>query len=82
MAGDGHLPLFASVRKAGKLLAIAVVLACLPDLDYLPGLMRGYLNTTHQQATHSLAWVLLVSAGLWSVGRAWKPTWFGGANHS
>jgi membrane-bound metal-dependent hydrolase YbcI (DUF457 family) len=59
------------------LLAVGGVLACLPDVDYLPGLVRGYLNTTHQQATHSGAWVLLASAGLWLVGRAWKPDWFG-----
>lgn len=77
MAGDASLPLFASLRKAAKILLVAAFLACLPDVDYLPGLMRGYLNTTHQQATHSVAWVLLVSAGIWMVGRAWRPAWFG-----
>ena len=76
-AGDARLPLVASLQKAGLLLAIGAVLACLPDVDYLPGLVRGYLNTTHQQATHSVVWVLLVSAGLWLVGRALKPDWFG-----
>jgi len=58
-------------------LLAGAVLACLPDVDYLPGLWRGYLNTTHQQATHSVAWVLLASAGLWLVGRAVKPARFG-----
>ena len=77
MAGDGSLPLFASLRKAWKILALAVVLACLPDVDYLPGLARGYLNTTHQQATHSVAWVVLVSAGIGLVGRVCRPDWFG-----
>lgn len=77
LAGDAGLPLFASLRKVAGLLAAGAVLACLPDVDYLPGMVRGYLNTTHQQATHSVAWVLLVSAGLWLVGRAWKPAWFG-----
>ena len=77
-AGDASLPLFASLRRAGKLLAVGAVLACLPDVDYLPGLARGYLNTAHQQITHSAAWVLLASAGLWLAGRAWKPAWFGG----
>lgn len=77
LAGDGSLPLFSSLRKAGMLLAVGVVLSCLPDVDYLPGLVRGYLNTTHKQATHSVAWALLVSAGIWLVGRAWKPEWFG-----
>ena len=78
MAGDASLPLFASVRKALPVLFAAAVLACLPDVDYLPGLARGYMNTTHQQATHSLAWVGLVSAGLWLAGRAGRPEVFGG----
>ncbi len=77
MAGDASLPLFLSLRKAAPLLFVAAVLACLPDVDYLPGLWRGDLNATHQQATHSLAWVLLVSAGLWLVGRAVRPATFG-----
>ena len=78
MAGDAGLPLFSSLRKAAPVLFAAAVLACLPDVDYLPGIWRGVLNTTHQQATHSLAWALLVSAGLWCVGRAGRPAGFGG----
>ena len=77
LAGDSRLPLFASLRRAGKLLAVGAVLACLPDVDYLPGLARGYLNTAHQQITHGAAWTTLVAAGLWLAGRAWKPSWFG-----
>ena len=78
MAGDARLPLFSSVRKAGPWLLAGLALACLPDVDYLPGLWRGYLNTTHQQATHGVAWVLTTSGGIWLVGRAWRPAWFGG----
>ena len=78
LAGDARLPLFSSVRKAWPWLLAGVVLACLPDVDYLPGLWRGYLNTTHQQATHGVAWVLTTSGGIWLVGRALKPAWFGG----
>ena len=77
MAGGSGLPLFASWRKTGGYLAAGAVLACLPDVDYLPGLVRGYLNTTHQQATHSVAWVALAALGIWLLGRAWKPAWFG-----
>ncbi len=77
MAGDKRLPLFASLKKFLPLAAAAVALACLPDVDYLPGLWRGYLNTTHQQATHSIVWVLLASAGLWLAGRGWRPARFG-----
>ena len=77
MAGGKGLPLFASWRKTGAYLAAGAALACLPDVDYLPGLLRGYLNTTHQQATHSVAWVLLAAFGIWLLGRAAQPAWFG-----
>ena len=77
MAGGTGLPLFASWRKTGGYLLAGAALACLQDVDYLPGLLRGYLNTTHQQATHSVAWVLLAAFGIWLLGRAVQPAWFG-----
>lgn len=77
LAGDAGRPLGASLRRTLPLMAATAILACLPDMDYLPGLWRGALNTTHQQATHSVAWVLLASAGLWLVGRARRPAGFG-----
>ena len=76
-AGDARLPLFASLKKALPICVAGAILACLPDVDYLPGLWRGYLNTTHQQATHSLAWAGVAAAGLWLTGRAWRPARFG-----
>lgn len=77
-AGDGSLPLFASLRRAGWAMAAGAALACLADVDYVPGLLRGYMNTTHQHATHGVGWALEVSLGIWLVGRAWKPERFGG----
>ncbi len=77
LAGDGSLPLFASFRKTLPLLVAGAVAACLPDIDYLPGLWRGHLNAAHQLATHSLAWVVLATAGILLVGRAWQPARFG-----
>ena len=77
LAGDAGLPLFASWRKAFPAMVAGAALACLPDVDYLPGLWRGVLNTTHQQATHSVAWVLLAAAGLWMLGKAWRGGAFG-----
>lgn len=77
LAGDASLPLFASLRKAVPLLVAGAVAACLPDIDYLPGLWRGDLNAAHQLATHSVAWVVLATAGMWLVGRAWQPARFG-----
>lgn len=77
MAGEARLPLTASLRKALPLLFAGAVLACLPDVDYLPGLLRGALNTAHQGVSHSLAWAGLVSAGFWLAGRAVNPSGFG-----
>ena len=77
VAGDARLPLWASLRHATPLLLGAAVLACLPDLDYLPGIWSGSLNAAHQQGTHSVAWVLLAAAIIWGVGRWWKPAVFG-----
>ena len=76
-AGDASLPLFASLRKAGWAIAAGAALACLADVDYVPGLLRGYMNTTHQQATHGIGWALEVALGTWLVGRALKPQRFG-----
>jgi membrane-bound metal-dependent hydrolase YbcI (DUF457 family) len=78
LAGDAHLPLPASLRKAAPLLFAGAILACLPDVDYLPGLLRGSLNTAHQGISHSLLWVCWVAVGIWMLGRAIRPAWFGG----
>ncbi len=42
----------------------AAFLACLPDLDYLPGLLIGDMNAYHQGPTHSLLFVLLATAAV------------------
>jgi inner membrane protein len=48
-------------REALWLLAVAAFLACLPDLDYLPGLLVGELNRYHQLFTHSFAFCTLAA---------------------
>jgi membrane-bound metal-dependent hydrolase YbcI (DUF457 family) len=77
LAADARLPLNASLRRAAPLMTGAAALACLPDLDYLPGVATGALNAFHQQGTHSLAWVVLAAAAVWLAGRIWKPARFG-----
>ncbi|MBQ7251263.1 MAG: metal-dependent hydrolase [Kiritimatiellae bacterium] len=49
-------------RETLRLLAVAAFLACLPDWDYLPGLLVGELNRYHQLFTHSLAFCAVASA--------------------
>lgn len=55
-------------RKHAWILFAAVVLANVPDLDYVPGMVIGDLNAFHYGFTHSLGfilafWVLLMLAG-------------------
>lgn len=53
----------------------AVVLACLPDLDYLPGLLAGDFNAYHHLATHSLLWAALSGTGIVLVAAAARAYW-------
>ncbi len=55
-------------------LFLAVVLANLPDIDYVPGILTGDLNAYHQQITHTLGWILLVAGGTWMVWKYVQPT--------
>ena len=50
----------------------AVVLASLPDFDFLPGLLLGDPRSFHHQGTHSLAAVAIVSLVAGGVARRWK----------
>ena len=44
-----------------------MVLANLPDLDYIPGILVGDLNRFHHHYTHTLGFVALALAGIWIV---------------
>ncbi len=46
-------------------MAGCVVLANLPDIDYLPGIFSGDLNAYHHFYTHTPGWCALVAAGIW-----------------
>lgn len=46
-----------------------LVMANLPDIDYLPGLFVGYINAFHFQYTHTLGWIAGVALGCWLLWR-------------
>ena len=48
-----------------KVLFLCVVVACLPDVDFLPGFFAGNINCFHHKGTHSLFFALVVSSGVW-----------------
>ena len=52
-----------------KALFFCVVVACLPDIDFLPGFFVGNFNYFHHKGTHSLVFALAVSLGVWFVLR-------------
>jgi membrane-bound metal-dependent hydrolase YbcI (DUF457 family) len=64
------------MRPAGShrpwLLAGAVVLANMPDLDFLPGLAVGDPNAFHRGVTHTLGAAMLVAAAAWLLARWWR----------
>lgn len=64
---------FSEAKNQYWLLAGCVVLANLPDIDFLPGILIGSLNSFHHGFTHSLGWILLVSTGLWCLCRFRRP---------
>lgn len=63
----------ARVRGAAGPLLAGVILANAPDLDYLPGVLRGDLNAYHHGYTHSLGWILLAGGGAWLVWKGRRP---------
>jgi inner membrane protein len=73
-ATAGYLA-YEALRPAGPhrpwLLAGAVVLANVPDLDFLPGLAVGDPDAYHRGVTHTLLAALVVAAGVGLVAR-WR----------
>lgn len=63
----------ARAREHAGLILFTVFLALLPDIDYLPGALRGDWNAYHHGYTHTILWSALVSAGIWSLWRAFRP---------
>ncbi|MCP5488005.1 MAG: metal-dependent hydrolase [Verrucomicrobia bacterium] len=51
------------LRRPGLWVA-GILLASLPDLDYLPGILAGDLNAYHHLATHSILWIATTGSGL------------------
>jgi membrane-bound metal-dependent hydrolase YbcI (DUF457 family) len=50
-------------------LGVLILLANLPDLDFLPGWLDGDANQLHRSFTHSLTFAILISLALSSVWR-------------
>ncbi len=63
---------------AWRPLAVCVILANAPDVDYLFGLFAGRFNAFHQTVTHTGVWVAALALALWLLARGrrrTKPGW-------
>jgi membrane-bound metal-dependent hydrolase YbcI (DUF457 family) len=56
-------------------LGVLILLANLPDLDFLPGWLDGDANQLHRSFTHSLTFAILISLVLSSVWRIAPGFW-------
>lgn len=71
--GSASRPWTETVRRYRVPLFLSVLAANLPDIDYLPGVLTGDINAYHHHYTHTLGWIILVTAGLWMVWKAFRP---------
>ena len=62
------------IKSHMMLILFVIVIANLPDIDYVPGVLTGDINAYHHGYTHTLGWVFVVSCGLWLCRRAWVDT--------
>jgi len=53
-------------------LFVSVVIANLPDVDFLPGYLLGDLTTFHHQATHSITAAVIVGLLIAALASRWK----------
>ena len=50
---------------------VIVLMANLPDIDYIPGVLMGQINAFHHWYTHTLGWIASVAAASWLL---WRKT--------
>ena len=56
------LPLqWGGLRRRWKALLFCAIIACLPDIDFLPGIFAGNINYYHHKGTHSIFFAFIVS---------------------
>lgn len=61
---------FQTLSRHRAALLGAMVVANLPDIDYVPGMLTGDLNAFHHGYTHTLGWIVLVGGGIWLCWRS------------
>ena len=57
------------LRTGWKTLLFCIIIACLPDIDFLPGIFVGNINYYHHKGTHSIFFALVISLAVWAVAK-------------
>ncbi len=52
-----------------KTLLFCAIAACLPDIDFLPGIFAGNMNYYHHRGTHSIFFAFIVSLAVWALAK-------------
>ena len=69
--GSGKLKKFC-IKYSLKGLVFAAFVACLPDIDFVPGIFVGDINYFHHQGTHSLSFAIVLSFLILLISRMGK----------
>lgn len=48
---------------------VILLMANLPDVDYIPGILKGQINAFHHEYTHTLGWIVAVAVASWLLWR-------------
>jgi inner membrane protein len=48
---------------------VILLMANLPDIDYIPGVLMGQINAFHHWYTHTLGWIAAVAVASWLLWR-------------
>ena len=53
-----------------QILLFCIIIACLPDIDFIPGIFAGNINAYHHRGTHTLLFAIIVPLVVWLVVRS------------
>lgn len=60
---------FKALWEQRALFLVILLMANLPDIDYLPGVLMGEINAFHHWYTHTLGWIAAVAVASWLLWR-------------
>ncbi len=65
----GGWGIWGGLRRGWKTVLFCIIIACLPDIDFFPGIFIGNINYYHHRGTHSIVFAIIVSLAVWALSR-------------